>query len=381
MPENAQKSKRGRSDDEESAETALSNNIVSLLEGLSNKMDVLNATVSDNSNAIKDIDSRLTAKIDNLEATVADNINRVKIEMDSRMNLLTSEVNDRLDLLENKAQASCRETVMVRDDTVAKIDGLQCNTEARFNKLERELLRNELVVTGVPACYGERVFDIIGDICAALQSNVNGVDIVAAYRLPSSKSHTGRNHNGRQPAISSPIILKMGNDWAKQDLLSAYFKKKTLNTGDIGFQSRARIYLNESLTKHDRAVFKAATEAKKSRSIVKCYTRNGTVHVQLHEDGKIFRISCIDHLNAIILNEPSKPKPNGTLMTSSALTTSKSTTATSTSIPIGSSLATSSQQSTPSINSTPSTIAELQTKSTTNPGFKTSVHNGDLVDQ
>lgn len=66
-----------------------------------------------------------------------------------------------------------------------------------------------MIVTGVPAAYGEVVIDIIGDICNALQCNINGGDVVAAYRLPAGKAKSGRLHNERQ---SSPIILKLGSD-------------------------------------------------------------------------------------------------------------------------------------------------------------------------
>lgn len=104
-------------------------------------------------------------------------------------------------------------------------------------------------------------------------------------------------HNDR---LSAPIVLKLGSDWAKQDLLSKYFKLKNLNTSDLGYQSKARIYINESLTTHNRAIFKAASEAKKAKLITKCYTRNGIVHIQITNEGKTFRIHDADQLNAII---------------------------------------------------------------------------------
>lgn len=197
-------------------------------------------------------------------------------------------------------QASCYETV-------EKLDNAQYINESRFNKLERELLRNELIVTGVPAVHGESMFDIIGDIVNALQSNISSSDVVASYRLPLRKNTSGKLHNDR---LSAPIVLKLGSDGAKQELLSRYFKMKNLNTGDIGYQSKARIYINESLTIHNRAIFKAASQAKKSKLISKCYTRNGIVHIQACEEGKIFRINDLDYLNAIISHRPSIPKPN-----------------------------------------------------------------------
>ncbi len=107
--------------------------------------------------------------------------------------------------------------------------------------------------------------------------------------------------------MSSPIVLKLGSDWAKQDLFSNYFKLKNLNTGDIGFQSKTRIYINESLTSHNRAIFKAATSAKNAKLITKCYTRNGIVHIQIDNEGKIFRVYDVDQMNAIITSSSTDP--------------------------------------------------------------------------
>lgn len=297
--------KRGRNNDDETEPNV--RDVISLLQGVNSKLDILTASVSDNSMAINNIDVRLTAKIDNLETSMADNINKVKTEMDTRLMEFSTDVNHRLNSLSVATQSSCQANAMATQATTAKLESMETANESRFNKLERELLRNELILTGVPAVYGEVVADIIGDICNALQCCINGVDVIAAYRLPSAKASSGR-HNQQRQRISSPIILKLGSDWAKQELLSAYFKLKNLNTGHIGYESKSRIYLNESLTVHNRSIFKAGTEMKKSKRINKCYTRNGIVHIQLSDEGRIYRIHDIDQLNAIISPHPPNPR-------------------------------------------------------------------------
>lgn len=348
------KAKRGRNE-LESTDLSQADNIIKLLEGLSTKMDSLNVTVSGNSDAIKEIDTRLSTKIDNLESVVAENINRVKTEMDIKINSFTTDINKRFEDLASATNTSCRSIAKANEDVIFKIDNVQLENESRFNKLERELLRNELVLTGIPATYGENVFDIIGDICEAINCQVRGQDISAAYRLPSSTVNSARYRKGRQPDYSLPILLKLNNDWAKQDLVSAYFRKKNLSTADIGYQSKARIYINESLTKHNRNIFKAATEAKKSNQIVKCYTRNGIVHVQLNLQGKIHRINCIDHLYALTSNPSSQTNQTISPMVPPNASTQHSTNQ--------SSLHESTQKSTNSteiLQTKPSTTPELQ---------------------
>lgn len=342
--------KRGREDADETEPNG--RDIVTLLHGLSSKLDVLTETVSDNSVAINNIDVRLTKKIDSLETSMADNINRVKAEMESRILDFTTDVNYRINSLSVATSSSCQDNSMATQVATTNLESMQTANESRFNKLERELLRNELILTGVPAVHGEVVNGIICDICTALQCNINGGDVIAAYRLPSSKASSGRHHRQR---ISSPIILKLGSDWAKQELLSAYFKAKNLNTGDLGFESKSRIYLNESLTIHNRAIFKAATDAKKAKRISKCYTRNGIVHIQLSVEGRIYRINDIDQLNAIISPHSSMPIPFTSGPTPNP-----------------------PQQS----NSSPAPSSDNQPSlTTTNPAVTSAMHNGDTMEK
>lgn len=293
--------------------------------------------------AISNIDARLSKKIDNLEASVAVSIDKVKTDVNSKITEFSNEMDQRFNAFATSTQSLC-------EGYASKVENMQYVNESRFNKLERELLRNELIVTGVPVTHGESMFDIMGDIVTALQSNVISSDIVAFYRLPVRKNSSGKTNNDR---FSAPIVLKLGSDWAKQELLSKYFKTKSLNTGDIGFQSKARIYINESLTVHNRAVFKAASEAKKAKLITKCYTRNGIVHIQATTDGNIFRINDVDQLNAIISS-----RPNSTTQSNSK-----------------SSVQTKTQHST-----SPTTEHVKPTDGTTNPGSVPAMHDGERME-
>ncbi len=86
--------------------------------------------------------------------------------------------------------------------------------------------------------------------------------------------------------------------------MACYFKRKDLNLKDIGFQTSARIFINESLTKLNREIFNVAAVAKKSNHIVKLFTRNGLVYVQRRENDKP---ACIQHISDLeqILPPPS----------------------------------------------------------------------------
>lgn len=176
---NMQTVKRGRSDLDDT--DATSTDIIQLLHGLNSKIDVLTTTVSDNSLAINNIDAKLTAKIDNLDLSVADSIIKVKVEVDSKINDFATDVNQRFNGLVAATKSSLDENAKVNQEITSKLENMQYVNESRFNKLERESLRNELIVTGVPTSHGESMFDIIGDMVNALQSNITSNDVVSSF--------------------------------------------------------------------------------------------------------------------------------------------------------------------------------------------------------
>lgn len=169
MPGKEQTAKRGRTDLDDVTEGSTNEDIISLLKSLNSKMDVLSTNVTDNSNAIKDIDARLTEKIGKLESSVATSINGIKADVDARISSITTDVNKRIDQLATTTEALELKNEQAKQNYSTTLDMIQQEYELRSNKLEKELLRNELIVTGVPATYGERVLDIIADICGALQ--------------------------------------------------------------------------------------------------------------------------------------------------------------------------------------------------------------------
>lgn len=319
MPDNFNNinSKRNRSELKDSPNKNMdTEDLVNLIKGLGTKMDEVNESV-------KEIDRRLSSKIDIIETNMPENIKNIKMEFETRFSSVTSDINDRFANISSTTQSKCEEIEKLTKELATNMDLVQDLNEARLHKLERDGLRNELIITGVPIVMNENVSKLIGDICAALNCNVMVSDVLSCYRIPPSRNKSLRK-NGRGGEISSSIILKMVGDWGKNEIMSAYFHKKNLNTRDIGFDSATRIYINESLTKYNRSVFSAASDAKKSKSIFKCYTRNGLVHVQISEGGKIFRIESIAQLNHLLQTPSPQRLTSKQLKSTSSATTNSS---------------------------------------------------------
>lgn len=275
--------KRGRKDvdDAEDLDSCEEDDVKKLLHSLSTKMDDLNNTMSA-------VDKGLNVKMDNLESTMSKMIQEVKDDVDKRFVSLAAEVDQRFVDVIASSELKCNATTSeVSKELNVRVDELRAVHDYRIDNLERYSLDKDLIITGVPLENNDSPFGVLGDICRVLNCNLAENDFATAYRLRTNNA----NVKGKRTV---PIVVKAHSIWAKQELLSSYFKKGDLNLKDLGFQTSARIFINESLTKSNRAIFKLASEAKKSKMIIKYFTRNGLVHVQRCENSKL---SCIRHIS------------------------------------------------------------------------------------
>lgn len=228
--------------------------IKSLLMSLSNKIDSLNDVMSDNN-------ARLSTKIDNLEATLSTKIDDTKAEMETRIQAVSNDFDQRLKDSMMVTKKMCDESTSNAMNVVKdSVDKLRAYHESRLDKLERFSLEKDLLISGIPLENNDDPYNIVWDICGSLNCNLRQNDFVSVFRLRSNKASSKNNR-------TVPIVARIQDDWVKQELLSAYFKKKNLNLTDIGFKTASRIFINERLTLANREIFNRASEAKKQNLI------------------------------------------------------------------------------------------------------------------
>lgn len=273
--------KRGRRDDDNSdgIDSNDDGEIKDLLRSLSTKMDSLCGTMTD-------VDNRLNTKIDGLESSLCKLIGDVKEDMDKKLSSFSADVDERFQSVIASSSRKCEETAaQVSADVSNRMDEMRAMHDFRLDKLERISLEKELIITGVPIETNDNPLGVVGDIVKALNCNLEQRDFTTAFRL---------KRNGVASSRPVPIVVRVYDNYVKQELLSCYFKRKNLNLKDIGFQTSSRIFINESLTKSNREIFNLASEAKKSNHIAKLFTRNGLVYVQRHDNDKPV---CLQHIN------------------------------------------------------------------------------------
>lgn len=207
---------RNEGDDAEDSSTDNNSEIKTMLLALSDKMDSLQDSMSG-------VDMRLNNKVDNLEATMLNQIDNVKVDLDNRIRTVSNDMDQRLDTAIADVKLKCDSNVSNAMRTVNnRVDEIRAHHEFRIDRLERYSLEKDIIISGVPLENNDDPMGIIGDMCNALNCGLKQGDFAAVFRL---RNNSGNSKNRR----SVPIVARLQDDWAKQEITTAYFRKKNLN--------------------------------------------------------------------------------------------------------------------------------------------------------
>lgn len=163
-------------------------------------------------------------------------------------------------------------------------------------RLERDSLLLDLIVTGIPLHRNENVSLLADRMCDIFGFNKGWNGLSGCYRLAKSRKTTNPP-NGSNPKASPPIISKFWTFNLKQEFFIRYLAKKSLNLSDIGFQTAARVYINESLTSTNQRILSKCRQLQKNKMIHQCRTYKGQVFVKILENSPN---QCIHNMEELL---------------------------------------------------------------------------------
>lgn len=227
-------------------------------------------------------------------------INAMQVDLTTKINELATSVDERFNTIHEKFEEHTVPVVekLVRPFTQA--------IETRIDKLEREALMLELIVTGFPLHPNENLELLVNRMCAVVGFE-NGIDGLSTYYRISHNSNGNKQLN-KQSTISiksPPIILKFWTFDLKQHFFKRYLTKKSLNLVDFGFSTSARIYINESLTTYNQKLLLQAKQMQKNKTIHQCHTYRGQVFIKVRDNSPnqcIFSMDDLLHLQHMAHN-------------------------------------------------------------------------------
>lgn len=170
---------------------------------------------------------------------------------------------------------------------IAAITQRQDILENKFERYERQLHLNDLLLNGIPKVQDEDLEQIFNTICTK-------VKYTARQDLTVPQIFRCKNRSDKPTIILKFISPTARNKFYKLFVEAA--KKQPIVLADIGLGSNERIFLQESLSHLNSTIFRKAMEIKKEQRIYSVFTQNGLVRIKCSADAKPTLISNIQQL-------------------------------------------------------------------------------------
>ncbi len=167
--------------------------------------------------------------------------------------------------------------------------------ESRIEKLERESLILNLMVTGIPWQTNENVNALVDCLCKSIGFN-DGLNSLSDYYRLINKNSATENSTQITSIKTPPLVLKFWSYEGKQHFFKLYLNIKSLNLSHIGFGTNSRIYINEMLTLSSKQIFLRARQLQREKKIFQSHTNKGLVVIKRTDKAKSEIIYSMDQL-------------------------------------------------------------------------------------
>ena len=160
---------------------------------------------------------------------------------------------------------------------------------ATLNNQEQYTRREMVEVNGIPNVPNENTKEIILNLAKKMNIKLNPSSFDVIHRL-SDKDF-------------APIIIKFSTRTDRNVFYDARSQLKNLTIQDLGYDpnpnTKNKIYINESLTKKNKIVYKAAREECTKLNYRYCWTKNGGIYARKNETSHVIRINLEEDVRKI----------------------------------------------------------------------------------
>lgn len=220
-------------------------------------------SLQDLGNMMKNLDR----KMDDAVKTLQENINAVRTDVFHHLAQMNSDVQSEF----------------------AKSYHHIAESDKRIHTLEKHLIQDDVIITGIPKTVTKNVTKYFNDICVTIGVDAASVIPRSVFRLPSKSN-------------MSPIIVKFCNPESKSEFFSKYKDFENLSITHIGLpQNKAspRIYINNCITKQCLELKKEAKRLLENGYIGRFQVKRGDIYVTLTGENHSIKILHMDQLRNI----------------------------------------------------------------------------------
>lgn len=190
----------------------------------------------------------------------------------------------RIDVVEQRMDQACRDITIIQTKNINWDNELQ-QIKDGLDEMEQYIRRECLEIKGIPLTDDECTNDIVRNIGELIDVDISEEDISVSHRLP-----LGKNDKTKQDPT---IIVKFVRRDIRDELYKARNALKNHTTSNLSGLDRhhpRHIYINESLTRNNRLLFKKSLEKKKDLKYKYIWTKYGRVLLRKDDNSPVVAI-------------------------------------------------------------------------------------------
>lgn len=177
---------------------------------------------------------------------------------------------------------NCEKQLEARDREITELRSTVAELQHIAAAQEQNGIRNELEIVGIPETEHENLHQLVLVASAKLGVTLVDTDIDGLHRAGPRRSSTIPSASNPKN-LPRPIVVKLTRRTKRDELVKASKERKTLTSQDIVPGTSTSVYMNERLTKLNRALFRLARERAAQHKFRYCWTRDGCIYVRKAE--------------------------------------------------------------------------------------------------
>lgn len=226
-------------------------------------------------------------KLGNMNKDLADSLNSCHGKIDELNELIKNQDLKIADCVSKVEDLSVKYALLEKENNELKVN---LNNQEQYTRL------NCIEIYGIPEVKEENILSTVGHVYNALNVKFDINNIDCCYRM------------NRQQKTTEPrgIFLSFLSRLKKEEFMNAKKTRRTLCLSDINIEwarnvqgGKQPVYINESLTSSNRALFSKCREFKKKQNIKFLWVKNGKILMRKSESAKVYVINSANGLNDV----------------------------------------------------------------------------------
>lgn len=248
--------------------------------------------------SVKQTVSSLSTQLTGLLATVHD-LSSMLEQIQSSQNELVERVDvseKQVGELQNKHQ-ELEDKICGTSEAQLKQDVIISKLENKLESMEKKLIENHLIITGIPD-KSQKPEDVIVKILGILQADVTLAQIQELKYI-----ETNNQERSASKLKSSKIFLqvRLRDRATKEEILTRFRTRQQLFAKEVDYNvaDNKRIFIREELTRFQAGIFRKALQFKSENNFKFLWVKNNNIYLKKESHSKVITIKQISDLDDI----------------------------------------------------------------------------------